>query len=139
MDEDQFRSYVQAYNDGDIETASSFWADDIDVDLPGHRSSPRGKDEFLAHFKELHRTIDEHIEIEDLFVNADGTRLAVAFHSTFTAKQDLPDFVYGSLEEGESTTNRAFLHYTINEDDKFEKIEVAQRDPSPSMGAEPPA
>lgn len=139
MDEEQFRAYVRAYNEGDIETVSSYWAEDVDVDLPGHRSSPSGKDEFLAHFEDLHSKIDEHIEIEDLFVNEDGTRLAVSFHSTFTAKQDVPDFVYGPLEEGDSTTNRAFLHYTIDDDDEFEKIEVAQRDPSPSMGVEPPA
>ncbi len=133
MDEADFRRYVEAYNEGDMETSSSYWAEDVEVSLPGHRSSPSGKEAFREHFADLHAMLDEHIEIEDLFVSADGRKLAVEFHSTFTAKEDIPDFVYGPLEEDESTTNRAFLHYTINEDDEFTRIKVAQRDPSPSM------
>ncbi len=133
MDEARFRRYVEAYNEGDMATASAYWAEDVEVSLPGNRESPSGKEAFRAHFANLHAKLDEHIEIEDLFVSEDGRKLAVEFHSTFTAKEDIPDFVYGALQEGESTTNRAFLHYTIDEDDKFTHIKVAQRDPSPSM------
>lgn len=133
MDEARFREYVAAYNRGELETTSTFWADDVDVRLPGDRSSPTGKDAFYAHFEDLHDRVDEHIDIENIIVSADGRKLAVEFHSTFTAKRDLPNFVYGALEEGEQTTNRAFLHYDIDENDTFSRITVAQRDPSPSM------
>lgn len=133
MDEQRFREYVDAYNRAELATTSEFWADGVDVSLPGDRPSPTGKDEFYAHFETLHDRVEEHIEIENVFASADGRQLAVEFHSTFTAKQDVPAFVYGALAEGEQTTNRAFLHYDIDEDDKFTRIKVAQRDPSPSM------
>lgn len=133
MLEETFREYVSAYNDGDLEATSEFWAEDITLVLPGNREDVHGKDAAIAFFEKLMAAVREEIEIHRVWSDAEGRHLATELESTFTALRDLPDFHYGSLSEGEQTSNRTFIHYDVNEEGKFVENRVAHRDPSPSM------
>lgn len=135
MREAEFREYIAAFNDDDLEAYSEFWAEDITLRLPGNRDDVHGKEAAIEFFEEMMEKVYEEITVELVFSDPDGTHLATELESTFTARRDLPDFHYGALKEGEQTTNRMFIHYDVV-DGKFVENRAAHRDPSPSMAPE---
>jgi len=133
MLEEDFREYIAVYNDGDLEATSDFWAEDITLVLPGPRENVHGREYVIEFFEGLMAVVQEEIEIEMVFCDPEERHIATELKSTFTALEDLPNFHYGSLKEGEQATNRMFIHYDVNEQGQFVENRVAHRDPSPSM------
>ena len=112
MDRERMEAYYRAFNSGDHEALTDYYAEDMvfeyrDVTL-------QGREVVLNHFGELRHVLTERIRPRNILV--DGSRVAVEVEDTFTAKVDLPDFLGQPLREGESITVRYGCFYDTRDD-----------------------
>jgi len=89
MTEDDFRTYLAAFNARDFAGFSKYYADDVEFNLGARKRivGPQGIVEFYAGVFEH---IAESLEVVDLIVAPDGA--ALHSRTTFTTIKDWPDF-----------------------------------------------
>jgi ketosteroid isomerase-like protein len=89
MTEDDFRTYIAAFNARDFAGFSRFYADDVEFNL-GDRKQIIGARGIIDFYTGVFEHIDEALEIVDLIVAPDGA--ALHSRTTFTTVKDWPDF-----------------------------------------------
>ena len=89
MTEDDFRTYIAAFNARDFAGFSKYYAPDVEFNL-GDRKRIVGPQGIVDFYTQVFDHIAEELEVLDLIVAPDG----VALHSrtTFTTIKDWPDF-----------------------------------------------
>ena len=98
MNEDDFRTYIAAFNARDFEGFSRFYADDVEFNL-GDRKQIIGKQGIVDFYREVFDHISEELEIVDLIVAPDGA--ALHSRTVFTTVKDWPDFELWSTMKGD--------------------------------------
>lgn len=98
MNEDDFRTYIAAFNAGDFDGFSRFYADDVEFNL-GDRKQIIGKQGIVDFYREVFDHIREDLEIVDLIVAPDGA--ALHSRTVFTTIKDWPDFELWSTRVGD--------------------------------------
>ena len=98
MNEDDFRTYIAAFNARDFEGFSRFYADDVEFNL-GDRKQIIGKQGIVDFYTQVFDHISEELEIVDLIVAPDGA--ALHSRTVFTTIEDWPDFELWSTKVGD--------------------------------------
>jgi ketosteroid isomerase-like protein len=98
MNEDDFRSYIAAFNARDFAGFSRFYADDVEFNL-GDRKRIVGAAGIVDFYTQVFEHIAEELEILDLIVAPDGA--ALHSRTTFTTIKDWPDFELWSTRVGD--------------------------------------
>ena len=89
MTEDDFRTYIAAFNARDFAGFSKFYADDVEFNL-GDRKQIVGAAGIVEFYTGVFEHIAEELEILDLIVAPNGA--ALHSRTTFTTIKDWPDF-----------------------------------------------
>lgn len=89
MTEEDFRTYLAAFNAQDFDGFSKYYADDVEFNLGDRKQiiGPRGIVDF---YTGVFEHISEDLEVLDLIVAPDGAALHT--RTTFTTIKDWPDF-----------------------------------------------
>jgi len=98
MTEDDFRTYIAAFNGRDFDGFSRFYADDVEFNL-GDRKQIIGKQGIVDFYTQVFDHISEELEIVDLIVAPDGA--ALHSRTVFTTIKDWPDFELWSTKVGD--------------------------------------
>ncbi|MEG3153167.1 nuclear transport factor 2 family protein, partial [Sphingomonas sp. ZT3P38] len=93
MDRDHFMSYVACFNARNFDGLRSYWASDVELELPPDRQGNRrilsGPDAIVASYEKLSSYVRERLEVDFLII-ADG-HVACEMGTTFEAFEDHPD------------------------------------------------
>jgi hypothetical protein len=89
MTEDDFRTYLAAFNARDFAGFSKYYADDVEFNL-GARKRIVGPQGIVDFYTGVFEHIAESLEVVDLIVAPDGA--ALHSRTTFTTIKDWPDF-----------------------------------------------
>jgi ketosteroid isomerase-like protein len=89
MTEDDFRTYLAAFNARDFAGFSKYYADDVEFNL-GARKRIVGPQGIVEFYTDVFEHISESLEVVDLIVAPDGA--ALHSRTTFTTIKDWPDF-----------------------------------------------
>ncbi|HWK41185.1 MAG TPA: nuclear transport factor 2 family protein [Croceibacterium sp.] len=89
MTEDDFRTYIAAFNARDFAGFSRFYADDVEFNL-GDRKQIVGAQGIVDFYTGVFEHIAEELDVVDLIVAPDGA--ALHSRTTFTTVKDWPDF-----------------------------------------------
>jgi ketosteroid isomerase-like protein len=89
MTEDDFRTYIAAFNARDFAGFSRFYADDVEFNL-GDRKQIIGPQGIVGFYTGVFEHITEELDILDLIVAPDGA--ALHSRTKFTTIKDWPDF-----------------------------------------------
>jgi hypothetical protein len=123
VDEQTFRDYIAAFNATDYDAMVGHFADGMTLTYPDG-STLNGRDEFLAFYRRIHAGVKEVLRIDFLLVGAG--KIAVELYTEFHARQDMPDFPGAPLAAGDVRRITSFVHYDLDEHDRFERIRVAR-------------
>ena len=108
MTEDDFRSYIAAFNARDFAGFSRYYADDVEFSL-GDRKRIVGKEGIVAFYTQVFEHIAEELEVVDLIVAPEGA--ALHSRTTFTTIKDWPDFELWSTMKGDVRTVESINMY----------------------------
>jgi ketosteroid isomerase-like protein len=89
MTEDDFRTYIAAFNARDFAGFSKYYADDVEFNL-GDRKRIVGAQGIVDFYTQVFEHIAEELEVIDLIVASDGA--ALHSRTKFTTIKDWPDF-----------------------------------------------
>jgi hypothetical protein len=123
MDETRFREYIAAFNGARYDLMGDYFTDDVTLSFPDG-TTLRGIDGVAAFYTPIHADVQEVLEIDFLLIGERG--LAVELYTEFRAKKDTDAFPGASLKEGDILRFTSFVHYDIDENDKFRRIRVAR-------------
>ena len=98
MTEDDFRTYIAAFNARDFAGFSKYYADDVEFNL-GDRKRIVGPQGIVDFYTGVFEHIAEELEILDLIVAPDGA--ALHSRTKFTTIKDWPDFELWSTMKGD--------------------------------------
>ena len=119
MNEAFFRGYYEAYNSED-ETRLAAYLDD-DVVLTSAQGVQRGRDAYLATYRQIISGFSDRMTPEDIAV--DGAAATVRITDRFVAKTDVPDFLGQSFKAGAGFTLKLVARYTVA-DGKIATIDI---------------
>ena len=125
MTEDDFRTYVAAFNAGDYPGFGRFYADDVVFEL-GSAKKIVGRDNILDFYREVKAHIDEVVHLLDVIVTP--TRIAMHCRTTFDCFADWPEFDIRPVKAGDSWVVETIALYEV-EDDRFTHIRGARFKP----------
>lgn len=116
MKREEVEKYYKAYNDGDFETASTYYSDDVIFEYQGKRYE--GKENVFDWFAELGQAFNEEMTPTNILFDED--KMAVEMENILEAKVDIPNLLGRpiSLKAGESLTLGFGAFYDIR-DNKF--------------------
>ena len=98
MTEDDFRTYIAAFNARDFAGFAKFYADDVEFNL-GDRKRIVGARGIVDFYTGVFEHIAEELEVLDLIVAPDGA--ALHSRTKFTTIKDWPDFELWSTMKGD--------------------------------------
>ena len=98
MNEDDFRTYIAAFNARDFAGFSKYYADDVEFNL-GDRKRIVGPQRIVEFYTGVFEHIAEELEIVDLIVAPNGA--ALHSRTRFTTIKDWPDFELWSTMKGD--------------------------------------
>jgi hypothetical protein len=78
----------------------------------------------VAFYTPIHKAVQEILEID--FLMLDSRHIAVELYTEFHAREDFPDFPGRQLKAGDVLRFTSFVHYDLDEDEKFHQIRVAR-------------
>jgi SnoaL-like domain len=123
MDEAGFRTYIGHFNGAEYDQLVHYFADDVTLSFP-FGLTLEGRDAIVDFYRPIHASVKEILEIDFLLVGTD--KLAVELYTEFHALRDYPDFPGGrSLAEGDVLRFTSFVHYDLDDTDRFRRIRVA--------------
>lgn len=105
-----FARYIAAFNDGDFDTACSYYADDICLTI-GNGRQLRGREEIVRFYAGVRLVTRRTIKILDCF--ASDILLAAELESEFLAVTDVPDFTSGPMRQGDRMYINSFAFYDL--------------------------
>lgn len=124
MTRDEFLSdYIGAFNSGELDTFTRFYAEDVVLDLGGRRQLV-GRQAIRDFYSGVFEKIRETLSVEQLVLDEQGLACIVA--TEFHALEDWPDFIAGPIRKGESIFIESFIFYTIGDDGKFTRIRTTR-------------
>jgi hypothetical protein len=123
MDEQAFRTYIGHFNRAEYEHLVRYFADDVTLSFPDGRTL-EGRDGIVAFYTPIHKAVQEILEIDFLMI--DASHIAVELYTEFHAREDFPDFPGRQLKAGDVLRFTSFVHYDLDEDEKFHRIRVAR-------------
>ncbi|MBL8552147.1 MAG: nuclear transport factor 2 family protein [Hyphomonadaceae bacterium] len=120
-----FHAYIAAFSNGDCERFTSFYTDDVVLQLASI-GTIEGKQGIANFYSKLFRQVREGQIIHAAMANDD----AISLDSTtcFTAIADAPDFPVMPLKKGEQVRGQTFVHYTLR-GGLISRIHVARAGP----------
>jgi len=107
-----FKAYCSAFSNADFERFSSYYTDDVVLEL-GSVPPLLGKDAIVGFYQKMFARVRENITPHSAL--ADDDVIALDATARFTAVVDAPDFVVGALEKGEYIEVRVFVHYELRD------------------------
>lgn len=110
MTEDQFRSYVAAFNANDFEGFGKFYADDVVFEL-GAMKRIDGREAILDFYREVKAHIVEVVTPLAVIVTPD--RIAMHCRTTFDTFRDWPDFEIWPTRAGDSRVVETIAMYEV--------------------------
>jgi hypothetical protein len=123
MTKDEFLSdYIGAFNRGELDGFTRFYAEDVVLDLGGRRQLV-GRQAIRDFYSSVFERIRETLSVEQLVLDEQG--LACIIATEFHALEDWPDFIAGPIRKGESIFIESFIFYTID-DGKFTRIRTTR-------------
>lgn len=123
MNEQRFREYIAAFNSQQYDRMGDYFADDVTLSFPDG-STLQGRDGIVAFYTPIHAELQEILEIDFLLI---GERaIAIELYTEFHAKQDTDRFPGQALKQGDVLRFTSFVHYDLDENDKFHRIRVAR-------------
>lgn len=125
MTEDQFRSYVAAFNANDFNGFGRFYADDVIFEL-GAMKQIDGREAILDFYRKVKAHIVEVVEPLDVIVTPD--RIAMYCRTTFETFKDWPDFEIWPTRAGDKRVVETIAMYEVA-DDRFTHIRGARFKP----------
>jgi hypothetical protein len=124
MTRDEFLSdYIGAFNRGELDRFTRFYAEDVVLDLGGRRQLV-GRQAIRDFYSGVFENIRETLSVEQLVMDEQG--LACIIATEFHAFEDWPDFIAGPIRKGESIFIESFIFYTIGDDGKFTRIRTTR-------------
>lgn len=122
MTREDFERYINAFNAGDFEGFSRFYADDVDFQL-GDRKHIVGRENIADFYRGVKAHFAEKLTILDLVIAEDGACL----HSRtrFETIADWPEFTMWSTKKGDVRTIESIILYKIR-DGRFTHIKSAR-------------
>ena len=125
MTEDDFRRYVNGFNEGDFEGFGQFYADDVVFEL-GAMKKIVGRENIL----DFYRGVKAHIVevVIPLEVIVTPTRIAMYCRTTFDTFADWPDFEIWPTMKGDHREVETIAFYEV-ENDRFTHIRGARFKP----------
>lgn len=131
MKDTDFAEYIAAFNRGDSDTYSSFYAEDVSLELGMQHL--RGRAAIVAFYSQLRLRIKETLVLGQLIIGPNG--IAAEMKTSFEGLVDWPDFIVQPIRAGEVIRLTSFVMYRV-EADKFTLIRAARfRAPESSMVA----
>ena len=118
MTEDDFRTYIAAFNARDFAGFSKYYADDVEFNL-GDRKQIIGPQGIVDFYTGVFDHIKEELEILDLIVAPNGA--ALHSRTTFRTFKDWPDFEVWSTMAGDVRVVESINMY-LTRDGKISKI-----------------
>ena len=118
MTEDDFRTYLAAFNARDFAGFSKYYADDVEFNL-GNRKRIVGPQGIVDFYTQVFEHISESLEVVDLIVAPDGA--ALHSRTTFTTIKDWPDFELWPTMKGDVRVVESINMY-LTANDKITKI-----------------
>jgi hypothetical protein len=122
MTKDDFRAYIAAFNAGDFDGFTRFYADDVVLRL-GLKRTIHGRQGIVDFYAEVGGVCRERLTIEALVLDEEGVAAELA--TEFKALVDAPDFIAGPLVPGQSIFLTSFVHYRMA-DGRFTHIHSAR-------------
>jgi hypothetical protein len=110
MTEDQFRSYIAAFNANDFDLFGSFYADDVVFEL-GAMKRIVGRANILAFYRQVKAHITE--VVTPLSVIVTPTRIAMHCRTTFDTFVDWPDFEIWPTKAGDHREVETIAMYEV--------------------------
>jgi hypothetical protein len=123
VDEATFRTYVAAFNAGDYEALTRFYADDVTLSFPDGLTL-EGRDGIVDFYRPMHQAVDESLAIG--FLVMDERHVAVELETEFRARADFAAFPRRPLKAGDVVRITSFVHYDLDGDGRFRRIRVAR-------------
>jgi hypothetical protein len=122
MTESEFLKYIGHFNGAEYDELVRYFADDVTLSF-ANGTTLEGRDGIVAFYTPIHKSVQEILEIDFLLVAEKG--IAVELYTEFHAKEDFPDFPGRELKKGDVLRFTSFVHYDLDEDDRFKRIRVA--------------
>ena len=118
MTEDDFRTYIAAFNRQDFDGFRRFYTDDVEFNL-GDRKQIIGPQGIVDFYTGVFEHIAEELEIKDLIVAPNGA--ALHSRTRFTTIKDWPDFELWPTMKGDVRVVESINMY-LTRDGKIAKI-----------------
>lgn len=125
MTEDDFRSYVAAFNANDFDGFGRFYADDVVFEL-GAMKRIVGREAILAFYRQVKAHITEVVTPLEVIVTP--TRIAMYCRTTFDTFADWPDFEIWPTMAGDHREVETIAMYELV-DGRFSHIRGARFKP----------
>jgi hypothetical protein len=125
MTEDDFRSYVGAFNANDFDGFGKFYADDVVFELGGSKRIV-GRDNILAFYQQVKAHITEVVTPLEVIVTP--MRIAMYCRTTFDTFADWPDFEIWPTHAGDHREVETIAMYELV-DGRFTHIRGARFKP----------
>lgn len=119
MTREDYLDYLAAFQRGDFDGFSKYYAEDVRFSLAGGTLVLEGRQAIVDFYKMALKRVRESLEVTYLVIDDAG--LAVEVKTEFTALEDWPDFTVRPLRKGESARIVSWAHYKLR-DDKFVDI-----------------
>ncbi|MEO8316319.1 MAG: nuclear transport factor 2 family protein [Pseudomonadota bacterium] len=121
ISEQDFRSYIDAFNRSDFDSFGKFYSDN--VEFIGRGRHFRSRDEVLAFYREVKSRMRETITVKEVVVG--DSDLMAEIETELVANVDWPEFVTGPVKKGDVILTQNFAWYEI-ENGKFVRIRSAR-------------
>ena len=125
MTEDDFRRYIDAFNDNDFNGFGQFYTEDVVFEL-GTMKRIEGRENILAFYREVKARITEVVTPLDIVVTP--TRIAMHCRTTFDTFEDWPDFEIWPTKAGDRRVVETIALYEVS-DNQFTHIRGARFKP----------
>lgn len=120
MTKDEFRRYLDHFNNKRYDKLVPYYADDVELGLPNlSLNSPQ---QIVTFYKDFHLYVREFVEARYLVIDESG--IAVEMYSEFECMRDYTNEKL-AFKKGELRRLLNFVHYDL-ENDKFKRIRVAR-------------
>ena len=120
MTREDFLDYIAAFNRDDPDGYAKYYADDVSISYQGGKRTLSGPQAIIDNYKDIHAKVRQRLE--PVFLVVDDTGVAGEMHSSFTALEDVPDFMVHPLKKGQTVKIHTFVHYDLNAEGKFKAI-----------------
>jgi predicted ester cyclase len=119
MNEAFFRGYYDAYNSEQEDRLAAFLDDD--VLLVSAQGEQRGKDAYLATYRQIIAGFSDKMTPDEVTLTETGAKVRIT--DRFVAKTDVPDFLGRSFAKGEGFTLKLVGTYNVA-DGKIVRIDI---------------